>query len=419
MRWFTIILILSLFIGNSCKSSKKEFVSTIKPMPLSQLTAPQTKTSPCNERSNYIPDADHIDHTPVRKVKVNFHFMRDSKGQGNFDEETGVKSISEYIYSANGNLQKNAPMNLPEGNNTEVLPQLYQYVLTPDPSIPGDDGIYFHDDDDFYFILNKGRDKNNYSKAVFEKYGIQKGEVLNVFIQDNHLDSLKSSTYKQHMNGIAFGTWVKCSMWYSNYSSKSRKWLAPKQLNHEIGHVLGLLHTWRGRDGCDDTPPNPNCWGKNGRAECETPSNNVMDYNPNRNAWTPCQLGIVHHALTQNTRKRNLLVRTWCELKENKTIFINEKIEWNSCKDLEGHIVVEDGGELTIRCRVSLPQKAKITVAPTGKLILDGARLHNDCGDTWQGIEVWKKGGKKGAVVYTNDATIENVEHSVEFIAEE
>ena len=59
---------------------------------------------------------------------------------------------------------------------------------------------------------------------------------------------------------------------------------------HELGHSLGLLHTWNQDDGCDDTPRNAGCWG-------DTCSNNMMDYNASQSALTACQLGIIHYYL--------------------------------------------------------------------------------------------------------------------------
>jgi len=418
-RIFILGVILSLFF--SCKM-EKEIISKIKPIKDTYSVSSNNNISPCNIRSNYIVDAAHPDHTPVKQIKVNIHVMCDNNGKGNFNEEIGREFCRSVVNAANTNIRKNKKMNLPVGNNTPNIPVRYKYVLTPDPTIPGDDGIYFHRDDDYYFILAKGRDRNNYDKGIFKKYGIQKGKVLNVFVQDNHLDSLQSPTYNPIMNGIAFPreSWVKCSNWFNYFNDPGRKWLAPKQLNHEIGHVLGLQHTWIYNDGCDDTPKNANCWNYSQTdPDCKVVSNNVMDYNTYRNAWSPCQIGIAHHTLTMGQNKKDILVDDWCRYNPKKTITIasGEDIEWNSCKDLLGDIIIETDAKLTIRCRTSLPKGAKIIVMPKGKLYLDGARLHNDCGDKWQGIEVWQIGRKRGEVRHCNDAKIENTTNPIEFIS--
>lgn len=103
----------------------------------------------------------------------------------------------------------------------------------------------------------------------------------------------------------------------------------PTLLNHEIGHMLNLNHTWNEDDGCDDTPKgtiyqrkdnpadttatatchddNANCWanGTFPKDHCKgTPnpccdtacwpniSNNIMDYNAAwpSSSYTPCQI---------------------------------------------------------------------------------------------------------------------------------
>jgi hypothetical protein len=135
-----------------------------------------------------------------------------------------------------------------------------------------------------------------------------------------------------------------------------------------------------------------------------------MDYNAMQHAWTPCQIGKVHRNLSNlRHRARKFLQANWCELHEDRHIFIRDTIVWAGAKDLEGHLTIEDGGSLTIKCRVSLPKDAKLTIKPGGTLTLDNGHLHNACGDQWQGIEIQQLGKKKGRVVYIGEPKVEDV----------
>ncbi|MDG2417518.1 MAG: M43 family zinc metalloprotease, partial [Saprospiraceae bacterium] len=274
---------------------------------------------------------------------------------------------------------------------------------------------------------------NIYSKDVYKKYGIKKDSIMNIFLMGFHVDSVASKTYKMSSNGVAFGKWTKIASWY--YFMDATKWETAEEipfldhwnsqrlLNHELGHCLGLRHSWGRNDGCDDTPAHSNCWNytQNG-SDCDSlVSNNIMDYNAHAGAWTPCQIATVHYNLSNKKyRVRSLLKKTWCHYDTSKTIRIQkgEDINWNSAKDLEGDIIIEDGGSLTIRCRVSIPPNGRIIVKSQAKLILDGATLENDCGKSWKGIEVWKSKKMKGEVVMINDAKITEIENPIEVSAE-
>ena len=172
-------------------------------------------------------------------------------------------------------------------------------------------------------------------------------------------------------------------------------WGYATMFSHEVGHVLNLNHAWV-NDGCDDTPPNPNCFGDflGPCAQSEIASNNLMDYNNSQMAITPCQTGKMREALAREGNfQRNLLRFDFCESLDDKEIKIDKKVEWKGERDLNRSVTIEKGGSLSICCRLSLPRNGYIKVKKGGKLILDQVKIHNACGYAIAGVIV-EKGGK-------------------------
>jgi len=380
----------------------------------------------------YAPDVEHPEHTPTKYVRVNMHFVNSPEGDMNFSEAAGTEFAKNLINSANWCLRNNKKMNLPVGNDTPVLSPSYQYVLGKNN---GDEGIYFHTTDKYY-VCNKNNKNSQdpystYSKWHYDNFGVRKGEVINIFFLEHPADSLGSPTYKDKQAGIGHITWSKILGAYKVYKDHKANPTSNETpikrtlreydrfLNHELGHSLGLSHTWSGNDGCEDTPNNANCWNNNNppTADCAVSSNNVMDYNASQFAFSPCQIGKIQYKMMHDEKRRNMLWQNWCTYKAAATMTIKrgEKIAWHGAKDIAGDIVIEQGGELSIFCTISMPKGSKIIVKNGGKLILDHANIINSCGDKWQGIEIWQRqSDKQKPIIWVkNNGKLENVLHNI------
>lgn len=435
MRYlFLLVSLLILGITSCQKKYKKAFLNQVVVQDYQNIPAPYNapdakRKNPCRDQANYIPNPEYIDHTPVKHIRVNFHIMCNEKRINTFTEPRWRAYIVHIMKITNRKLKSNKKMNLPPGNNTPVIEQRYQYRLFGLPDDPEDDGIYFHYDNELYFMIAGGRDQNNFDKTVFNKYGVQKDSVLNVFVMSEHLDSLKSKTYIPANRGVGFGRWSKVIRFYENAQDTviqhgqiemPKSYDSMRLLNHEIGHCYGLRHTWSGNDGCKDTPNHPNCWNKEKRPPCDTMwSNNFMDSNAHSSAWSPCQIGRMHYNMQNRALNRAQLIPTWCNYDPEKLIDINTAIEWYGAKDIESDILIGPNGSLRIACKVSLPTGARIKIWPGGKLIIDGGRLYNDCGGKWEGIEILKKSGLQGEVVLSKDGSIEDTKNEVEIVKEQ
>ncbi|HFA47643.1 MAG TPA: hypothetical protein ENJ95_01340 [Bacteroidetes bacterium] len=174
----------------------------------------------------------------------------------------------------------------------------------------------------------------------------------------------------------------------------------------ELMHVLSVDHNGGNfhiqnnnfGDDCDDTP--------------DISDENLMDCTGGKCNLTECQLGRAHHYLANLnpgflrfpdgmggfTSEGN------CALTDPDIIIKNEEdIVWNGLRSLRSNIIVQSGGRLTINCDLGMPENARITVESGGQLIVDGARIYNNCdGDFWEGIIVQGTPGLPQAWDYVN-----------------
>lgn len=401
----------------TCSSRLKSWYATAEDIEVQGAPQPEmavrktqlAKAGDCYNAEYYIPDTNHLDHTPLKYIRVNVHFVNARDSAQNWPQDKALEFARGLLHAANYNLENNRKMFLPLNNDTPVLPTRFRYLLSPDPSAPGDSGVYRHFDDELSYYVHRGKNANLFDREVIRKYQTREDSVLNIFILPHHPDSIASKTYQNTIGGVALGQALKlCGV----YEHGPDFWKYRGVLNHETGHILGLAHAWTRNDGCDDTPSHANnCWGKSEDPPCDTEaSNNVMDYNAYQHAWTPCQIGRVHYRMAQeNNSVRKLLAPNWCERNPDRDIVIRDTAVWRGAKDLEGNLAIADGGQLTIHCRVSIPAGGKITVEPGGVLILDDGRLHNACGRPWLGIEIQEQGGRRGRLVSRGEPQIEQV----------
>lgn len=419
----SILVFLCVLSFSACLTSQ-QFITVDEVMYVQEIAQNRLPiVSTCRDFANYAPDSLHPSHTPIRYIRLNFHFINSQDSSHNFSVSEGIRYAKSLVYYANEKLRNNKKMFLPQGNKTPVLPTRYQYILAGVVGDTQDKGVYFHYDDELCVFDAKNTKSNHpqslYSADHFEKYGVRKGEVINVFILDQKPEQLFNN--QTIMDGVGTPRWVKIASphqilkkHFIDLGSPLEQVLrfAANLLNHELGHSLGLSHTWVENDGCEDTPTHANLWTSNRPLKSPSEngmSNNVMDNNAYRAAFTPCQLGKIHYNLArEGSQERAMLAPTWCDYKAEATITIQNgaDIFWNNSKDLEGDLVVETGGKLTIQCLVHLPKGAKIVVKVGGELVLDGCTLTNRCGDRWQGIAIVKKGNSTGKVVSKNKAVI-------------
>lgn len=383
--------------------------ATNTPPPPNPRKSTRPAPDPCAAWQAYVPDPAHPEYQPMRYLRINFHVMDKTDSTAHRPADSVRVFLKELVKRSNEDLAANE-INWRSPEGTPALPKGYRYVLTPQP-VPGDEGIYFHYDDSLYYFVSMGQYQNNYDRKVIQKYGIGLDTILNVFIQVHPRDSFGSKTYRPNGQGIALGTALKMAgVLESSEGPESFDGL----LNHEIGHILGISHAWV-EDGCPDTENHPNkCWVRSQEPPCrDQATNNMMDYNAYQIALTPCQIGRAQATFAnENSAVRRCLRPTWCALHEDRTIVVADSVSWSGARDLEGHLTIAPGGVLRLSCRLSMPPGGRITVQPGGRLWLDGCRLHNACGQTWEGIFVQEQRGVRGEVHILRPPALENLQEA-------
>jgi len=405
---FSVVVMSLLFIGyQSCTSTSEITKISSLAVLKSMETSPLGITESSKKSKAYMPSLKHLSHTPEKVVRINFHFMNNSSETVNFKEERARKYVKDLMYYCHKNLKTNKASRLPIRNNYEVIPARYKYEITTSKGYEKEAGIYMHQDDELYYFIYKGKDRNLGSRKLYDKYAIGQDSILNIFMVPHFPDSLDSPTYGSGgSKGVALGTHVKIS---GMHQDKFDPWSNRGNFNHEVGHIFSLGHAWR-KDGCEDTPEHDNkCFAPDGTRCDSLTSNNLMDYNTFQEALTPCQLGRVHQKMTmKKSRVKKFVKKTWCTYDPAKTLTIRDSIKWTGEKDLSGDIIIEAEGFLEICSRISMPKGGKILVKSGGTLFLNNAWLHNDCDQSWEGIFSEKLKKEIGNIVYLGKPKIEN-----------
>lgn len=222
-------------------------------------------------------------------------------------------------------------------------------------------------------------------------------------------------------------------------------------VSHELGHNLGLFHTFFAPDEASEImelPDSSNC-AIAGDYICDTPADhlslldsvssetcifsppgmwhaqiidpplnpdisNLMSYYPYecRNKFTDEQGLAMHCVLANSTDYMDGQIVT----SNRQAIHVNTTETYDDPKDIFADIIIEDGGILNINAKVRMPFFGKIIVEPGGRLFInDGGHVTSYTqGQYWQDITaIGVESGNNFPRVILNHGTIENARVAV------
>ncbi|MEZ5195259.1 MAG: hypothetical protein R2764_02290 [Bacteroidales bacterium] len=76
-------------------------------------------------------------------------------------------------------------------------------------------------------------------------------------------------------------------------------------------------------------------------------------------------------------------------INRDSIITINDSAIWYNSVAMHGDLVVDSGGVLIVKNEVYMPTDTRVFVKCGGKLVVDGGKFTQSCGEHWQGIELW------------------------------
>jgi len=378
-------------------------------------------TETCMDFTKYIPN----DLSSRLYVKINYHFFRMNDGTGIYQpsDSSLIKRMTNWVNDMYRHLQ---PPTIPAIPPADTL---YDSKISFTVK-----GVYYHDNSDYYI-----RYKSHCLGIFYNTYGVNKTSEINVFF---YIDTAFS-----YGGGCAKTNYI--TMHNNNISS----YAAAQLLAHELGHSLGLWHTWE-RQFDDTFYPDDNT----AALPCNnsTISNNIMGYNTCGSYLSPKQIGYMHFRLLSN--ENGFKYVDCINNAVNDSIIISSNKTINHSTFFDKNVIIRPNATLTIKCKVYLSTSVTITIKPGGRLIIDGGTLTNVCNDEmWGGIfvsgnthlpqtpqnqgvlelkngaiienawnaistsELTANGGTdwntRGGIIYANDALFKNNKRSVEFLA--
>ena len=373
--------------------------------------------SPCEDYTNYGPDPDFPEHTPIKYIKVVLHIFQQEPplDPKNYTAEDHMEVIQSWFTDPDG-ANKQWSNLCPDPGVTPVMTDARLRLVNT-----GTEGydVFFHQDNDGWAgsFLKSKYVTNPDSNVVGSEYywALKDTNILHaqhILIAHNWDDNAhggytSGTQFCGDFNSptsVIYGNYVSFLELENNIPGNDTAALGQQMLG-EIYHLLGVDHTsplqahYRhddtpgSGDGCYDTPTGIESLNLTG-----------CNFSAGRCALSQCQIGRMHRFMEKNKPSyerflvghdslgQPIFSRTEgnCYLTDADIVVPSgADILWAGPKSLRSNVVVKSGGKLTVTCDIGIPEGGRFTVEPGARLTIDGAKIYNNCDGTfWHGIEV-------------------------------